>query len=97
MMLKGKFSLLSGAACFALLGSTWQATAALMSRFIALAAVLAMLAAAASAKTLKVSKSEVVQHRVVEPVQHRTAPAEPVDPAILHTHFQKLRTEGASP
>jgi hypothetical protein len=35
----------------------------MMSKFIALAAVLAMLAAAASAKTLKITKSEVVQHR----------------------------------
>jgi hypothetical protein len=32
-----------------------------MSRFIALGAVLAMLAAGASAKTLKVTKAEVVQ------------------------------------
>jgi hypothetical protein len=67
-----------------------------MSKFIALAAVLAMLAAAASAKTLKVTKAEVVQHRGAEPTQHR-APVEPLDPAILTTHFQKLRGEGALP
>jgi hypothetical protein len=66
-----------------------------MSKFIALGAVLAMLAAAASAKTLKVTKAEVVQHHAAEGVQHRTP--EPVDPAILTTHFQKLRSDGALP
>jgi len=65
----------------------------LMSRFIALGAVLAMLAAGASAKTLKVTKSEVVQHPAVDVVQHRVPPAEPVDPAILHAHRQRFRDE----
>jgi hypothetical protein len=65
-----------------------------MSRFIALGAVLAMLAAGASAKTLKITKSEVVQHHPPEAVQHPLAPAEPV---ILSTHLQKLRSEGALP
>jgi hypothetical protein len=72
-----------------------------MSRFIALGAVLAVLAAGASAKTLKITKitkSEVVvQHRAVEPVQHRMALAEPVDPVILNTHLQKIGSEGALP
>jgi hypothetical protein len=68
-----------------------------MSRFIALGAVLAMLAAGASAKTLKITKSEVVQHHPPEAVQHPPAPAEPVAPAILSTHLQKLRSEGALP
>jgi hypothetical protein len=66
-----------------------------MSRFIALATVLATLAAAASAKTLKVTKAEVAQHHAAEVVQHRAA--EPVDPAILNAHLQKLRSEGALP
>ena len=64
-----------------------------MSRIIALGAVLAMLAAGASAKTLKVTKSEVVQHPAVDVVQHRVPPAEPVDPAILHAHRQQFRDE----
>jgi hypothetical protein len=64
-----------------------------MSRFIALGAVLAMLAAGASAKTLKVTKAEVVQHRAVDVVQHRVPPAEPVDPAILRAHRQRFRDE----
>jgi hypothetical protein len=72
-----------------------------MSRFIALGAVLAVLAAGASAKTLKITKitkSEVVvQHRAVEPVRHRMALAEPVDPVILNTHLQKIGSEGALP
>jgi hypothetical protein len=62
-----------------------------------LAAVLAMLTAGATAKTLKVTKSEVVQHRAADVVQHRPPTAEPVDPAILSTQFQKLRGEGALP
>jgi len=61
--------------------------------FIALGAVLAMLAAGASAKTLKVTKAEVVQHRAVDVVQHRVPPAEPVDPAILRAHRQRFRDE----
>ena len=68
-----------------------------MSRFIVLGVVFTMLAAGATAKTLKVTKSEIVQHRAAEAVQHRPDPAEPVDPAILHTHLQKLRGEGALP
>jgi hypothetical protein len=68
-----------------------------MSRFIALGAVFAMLAAGATAKTLKITKSEVAQHRAGEVVQHRAAPSEAVDPAILTTHLQKLRGEGALP
>ena len=69
-----------------------------MSKFIVLGVALALLAAGASAKTLKVTKSEVVvQHRAVESVQHRVAPAEPVDPAILNAHLQKLRSDGALP
>ena len=59
-----------------------------MSRFIALGAVLAMLAAGASAKTLKVTKSEVVQHPAVDVVQHRVPP-----PAILNAHRQRFRDE----
>jgi len=55
-----------------------------MSKFIALGAVLAMPAAGASAKTLKVTKSELAQHLAVDVVQHRVPPTEPVDPAILH-------------
>ena len=66
-----------------------------MSKYVALCAVLAMLAAGASAKTLKVSKSEIVQHRTAEPVQHRVA--EPIDPGILNTHLQKLRSDRALP
>ena len=50
-----------------------------MSKFIALGAVLGMLAAGASAKTLKVTKSEVVEHPAVDVVQHRVPPAEPVE------------------
>jgi hypothetical protein len=68
-----------------------------MSRFIALGAVFALLAAGASAKTLKITKSEVVQHRAPEAVQLPPAPAEPVAPAILSTHLEKLRGEGALP
>ena len=64
-----------------------------MSKFIALGAVLALLAAGASAKTLKVTKSEVVQHPAVDVVQHRVPPAGPIDPAILHAHQQRLRDE----
>ena len=64
-----------------------------MSKFIALGAVLGMLAAGASAKTLKVTKSEVVEHPAVDVVQHRVPPAEPIDPAILHAHQQRLRDE----
>jgi len=41
-------------------------------------------AAGASAKTLKVTKSELAQHLAVDVVQHRVPPTEPVDPAILH-------------
>jgi hypothetical protein len=68
-----------------------------MSKFFALGAVLAMLAAGASAKTLKITKAEVIQHRVAEGEQHRTP--EPVDPAIhlQKLHLQKLRSEGALP
>ena len=61
-----------------------------MSKFIALGAVLALLAAGASAKTLKVTKSEVVEHPAVDVVQHRVPP---VDPAILHAHRQRFRDE----
>jgi hypothetical protein len=64
-----------------------------MSKFIPLGAVLAMLAAGTSAKTLKIAKSEV--HRAAEVPQHRTA--EPVDSSVLSAHLQKLRSEGALP
>ena len=63
-----------------------------MSRISLLGVVFAMLAAGATAKTLKVTKAEVVQ-----PVQHRPAPAEPVDPAILHKHLQNMREEMTRP
>jgi hypothetical protein len=62
-----------------------------------LGVVFALLAAGASAKTLKITKSEVVQHRSLEAVQRPPAPAEPVAPAILRTNLQKLRGEGALP
>jgi hypothetical protein len=62
---------------------------------IALGAVLAMLAAGATAKTLKVTKLEVVQHRAAEAPQHRSA--EPVDSSILSAHLQRIRSEGALP
>jgi hypothetical protein len=69
-----------------------------MAKFIGLGVALALLVAGASAKTLKVTKSEVVvQHGAIESVQHRVAPAELVDPAILNAHLQKLRSEGALP
>jgi hypothetical protein len=38
-----------------------------MSRFFALGAVFALLAAGASAKTFKITKWEVVQHRAANP------------------------------
>jgi hypothetical protein len=64
---------------------------------IALGAVLAMLAAGATAKTLKITKSEVVvQHRAAEIVQPRPVPAT-VDPAILHKHLQNMREDMTVP
>ena len=69
----------------------------LMSRFIVLGVVFAMLAAGATAKTLKVTKAEVVQHRAAEAVLHSPAPAEPVDPAILHKHLQNMQEEMTRP
>jgi hypothetical protein len=39
---------------------------------IALGVVLAILAAGATAKTLKVAKAEVAQHRAADVVQHRS-------------------------
>jgi hypothetical protein len=52
-----------------------------MSRFFALSAVFALLAAGASAKTLKITKSEVLQHRSAEAVQHP-----PAAPALPERH-----------
>jgi len=70
----------------------------LMSRFIAFGFVFTMLAAGATAKTLKViTKAEVVQHRPAGAVQQRPTPAEPADPAILHKHLQIMREEMTQP
>jgi hypothetical protein len=64
---------------------------------IALGVVLAVLAAGATAKTLKITKSEVVvQHPVAAVVQPRPAPAT-VDPAILHKHLQNMREDMTLP
>jgi hypothetical protein len=63
---------------------------------IALGAVLAMLAAGATAKTLKVTKLELVQHRAAEVVPPRPAPTT-VDPAILHKHLQNMREDMTLP
>jgi hypothetical protein len=62
-----------------------------MSKFIALGAVLAMLAV--TALTLKLTQPKVTLPRAAV----AAPPVQPIDPAILHTHFQKLRTEGALP
>jgi hypothetical protein len=67
-----------------------------MSKFVALGAVFAMLAAGASAKTLKITKSERVEHRPPEIVQHRVR-AEVADSAILGKHLEKSRSEEALP
>ena len=56
-----------------------------MSRFIALGAVLALLAAGASAKTLKITKSEAIQHPPPEAVQHPPATVEPLQHRLFET------------
>ena len=61
-----------------------------MHRIILLGGMLAILAAA-GATTLSFMTIKP------EAVVQRATPAEPVDPAILRTHLQKLRTEGALP
>jgi hypothetical protein len=47
---------------------------------------------AATALTLKITQPKVTLPRVA-----LAAHAQPLDPAILHTHFQILQTEGALP
>jgi hypothetical protein len=63
-----------------------------MSRFILLGGVLAMLAGGAIALAFKIPKQAAAQHQAA-----LVAAPEPVDPAILTTHLEKLRREGALP
>jgi hypothetical protein len=61
-----------------------------MSRIILLGGALAVLVAAgATALTLKITEPEIAQQRA--------APAAPIDPAILHQHLQDLSAEMALP
>jgi len=63
-----------------------------MSRIILLGGMLAVFVAAGAITLAFKTKPEVAQHRAA-----LAAPAEPIDPAILHQHLQDLSAEMALP
>jgi hypothetical protein len=64
-----------------------------MSRIVLLGGMLGVfVAAGAITLAFKTTKPEVAQHRAA-----LAAPAEPVDPVILHQHLQNLLEEMALP